>query len=394
MYKKTIYACYAGYITQAVVNNLAPLLFVLFMSTFAIPLSEIAFLTTFNFLTQLSVDLVSAGIVDQIGYRFSAVAAHVFAAAGLIALAILPQIMPPFAGLLVACILYSIGGGLIEVIISPIVEACPSEDKARAMSLLHSFYCWGSAGVIIISTLMMHVFGKHNWFILPLFWSLLPIVNGIVFTRVPINTLVSDHEHFNIGALLKNKLFLLMAVLMVMAGASELAMSQWASAFAEAGLHVSKEIGDLAGPCMFALLMGSSRLLYSRYGKAENLSKMIRYSAVLCIAAYLLASLSPSAPLALLGCAVCGFSVGIFWPGIFSIASEAMAGGTAMFALLALAGDIGCSLGPTVVGQMAGFFHDSLNIGLLCAVIFPVCLLVCMGFFVSINSSKRKEEKI
>ena len=374
----TIRACYAGYITQAIVNNLSPLLFVLFMNRYGIPLEKITFLTTFNFLTQLCVDMIAAKYTDRVGYRTCAVAAHIFSAGGLVCLALLPGMFrDPFAGLFVSCILYAIGGGLIEVIISPIVEASPSENKAAAMSLLHSFYCWGSLAVILISTLVLRFAGQEHWQILPLLWALLPAVNAVIFTRVPIHTLTAKDEGMGIRELFQNGLFQLFFILMIASGASELSMSQWASAFAEKGLQVSKTAGDIAGPCFFALLMGLSRLFYGKYGEKIDLLKYIRFSCVLCIVSYLLAALSPSPVIALFGCGLCGLSVGILWPGVFSLASARLPkGGTAMFALLALAGDVGCSAGPTLVGQAASFFGNDLRIGLLTAGLFPVILLL------------------
>ena len=380
-FKDTIHACYTGYITQAIVNNLSPLLFVLFMDRFSITLEKITFLTTLNFFTQLCVDLLSARFTDRVGYRTCAVAAHVFSFAGLVSMAVLPMKMAdPFTGLLIACILYAVGGGLIEVIISPIVEASPSEHKASAMSLLHSFYCWGSLAVILISTLVLRAAGSAHWQILPLLWSLVPLVNTYVFTRVPINTLTEKDEGMTIRQLFGTKLFLLFFVLMIASGASELSMAQWASAFAEKGLHISKTAGDIAGPCFFALMMGITRVFYGKYGEKIDLLLFIRCSCVLCIAAYLIASCVQVPQIALLGCGLCGLSVGILWPGVFSLASERLPkGGTAMFALLALAGDIGCTAGPTLVGQMAGLLGENLKLGLLTAVIFPVILLVA-GF--------------
>ena len=248
--KHTIFACYAGYITQAIVNNLSPLLFVIFRDTFDLPLSEITLLITINFLIQLCVDCLSAVFVDKIGYRKCIVAAHVFAVAGLASLAILPFIMPPFAGLLVSVFLYAVGGGLIEVLISPIVEACPTDNKASVMSLLHSFYCWGTVAVILLSTLFLTLAGRENWQILALLWAVFPLVNAVFFTQVPIAPLTEEGEGMKTRELFKSGLFWIFVVLMVASGASEQAMSQWASAFAELGLGVSKTVGDLAGPCM------------------------------------------------------------------------------------------------------------------------------------------------
>lgn len=379
-WRHTQYASYLGYITQAIVNNLAPLLFLIFQEVYRIPLEQITLLVTVNFCVQLSVDMLSTRFVDKIGYRPCIVAAHFFAAAGLAGLGVFPRLLPdPFVGLLAAVFLYAIGGGLIEVLVSPIVEACPTENKASVMSLLHSFYCWGSVGVILLSTLFLGAFGKSAWTVLTLLWALLPLFNAFWFWRVPIARLTEEGEALPLGKLFSQKLFWIFAALMVAAGACELSMSQWASAFAESGLGVSKTVGDLAGPCFFAVLMGCARVVYAKVGHKLNLLNAQWMCGLLCVAAYLLAALSPVPVLALLGCGLCGFSVGILWPGTFSVAARYLPkGGTAMFALLALFGDLGCTGGPTLVGFVSGAFGGELKMGLLAAVVFPVFLILAV----------------
>ncbi len=378
-YQKTMYACFVGYIVQAIVNNFVPLLFLTFESSYNIPLSQITMLITFNFGIQLIVDLLSTKFVDRIGYRVSIVMAHVFAAVGLIGLVILPDLLPnAFAGLLIAVVIYAIGGGLIEVLISPIMESCPTENKEKAMSLLHSFYCWGHVGVVLISTLFFKLFGIENWKILALIWALIPIVNGIVFCKTPIASLIEEGETgMSIRDLCKSQIFWILMLMMVCAGASEQAVSQWASTFAEQGLGVTKTIGDLAGPMAFAVLMGSARAFYGKFGEKIDLDKFMMGSSILCVAAYLCISLSPSPFISLVGCAVCGLSVGIMWPGTFSKASATLRnGGTALFALLALAGDVGCSGGPTLVGFVTGQVSNNLKLGILVGIVFPILLIV------------------
>ena len=378
-YQLTMYACFVGYIVQAIVNNFLPLLFVTFQKTYSIPLTQITLLITLNFGIQLVIDMLSAGFVDKIGYRASTIIAHVCAATGLVLLTVLPEAFPdPFAGILLAVFIYAIGGGLIEVLISPILEACPTDNKEKAMSLLHSFYCWGHVGVVLISTLFFTLFGIENWKILAVCWAVVPAVNIILFAKAPIYSL---HEEGETGLTLKQlftrKVFWVMMLMMLCAGASEQAVSQWASTFAEQGLGVSKTIGDLAGPMSFAALMGLSRLLYGKFGDRLDLDKFMRMSCLLCIAAYLCISLVPLPAVGLVGCAVCGFSVGIMWPGTFSKASAAVkGGGTALFAMLALAGDVGCSGGPTLAGFISGCFNGELRAGILAAIVFPVLLLV------------------
>ncbi len=377
-YNKTITACFVGYIVQAIVNNFTPLLFLFFQNSYHIPLSQITLLVTFNFGIQLLVDLLSVGFVDKIGYRASMVAAHVLSAAGLILLTILPDILPtPFAGILIAVMVYAVGGGLLEVLVSPVVEACPSDNKEKAMSMLHSFYCWGHAGVVLLSTLFFFVVGIENWKILAVIWALIPAANAFVFARVPIATLIEEGESgLQLKDLFRLKLFWILFIMMICAGASEQAVSQWASTFAEKGLGISKTAGDLAGPMAFAILMGTSRLFYGKYGDRIQLDRFMVYSCCLCILSYLGISLLPIPQLSLIACALCGLSVGIMWPGTFSKASAALPkGGTAMFALLALGGDIGCSGGPTLVGMVSGALGDNLKAGTLAGIIFPVLLL-------------------
>ena len=364
---------------QAIVNNFVPLLFLTFESSYNIPLSQITMLITFNFGIQLIVDLLSTKFVDRIGYRVSIVMAHVFAAGGLIGLVVLPDLLPnAFAGLLIAVVIYAIGGGLIEVLISPIMESCPTENKEKAMSLLHSFYCWGHVGVVLLSTLFFKLCGIENWKILALIWAAIPIVNGIVFCKAPIASLIEDGETgMSLRDLCRNQMFWILMLMMVCAGASEQAVSQWASTFAEQGLGVTKTIGDLAGPMAFAILMGSARAFYGRFGENIDLDKFMMGSSLLCVIAYLCISLSPSPLISLVGCAVCGLSVGIMWPGTFSKASATLKnGGTAMFALLALAGDVGCSGGPTLVGFVTGQMSNNLKLGILAGIVFPILLIV------------------
>lgn len=381
-YNHTIYACYIGYITQAIVNNFAPLLFLTFQSTYSISIDKITFLVTMNFGVQLIVDFLAAKFVDKIGYRTCVVTAHIFSAIGLAGLAILPSMFGNhYIGLLISIFFYAIGGGLIEVLVSPIVEACPTEKKEAAMSLLHSFYCWGHVLVIISSTLFFMFIGIEHWRILACLWAIIPLINAFYFFNVPIQTLVEEDEGISIRGLFKVKIFWVLLLLMICAGASEQAMSQWASAFAEAGLNVSKTIGDLAGPCSFAILMGCSRVFYSKFSEKIKLKNFMIISGVLCIVSYLIASLATNPIIGLIGCGLCGLSVGVLWPGTFSIASRTLrTGGTAMFAFLALAGDVGCSLGPTVVGTVSGAFQDDLKIGFLVAIIFPVFLILGLAY--------------
>lgn len=378
-YNKTVVACFVGYIVQAIVNNFAPLLFLTFQRTYEIPLSQITMLVTINFGVQLLVDLLAIGFVDRIGYRASMVLAHIFSAAGLISLTILPEVFPnAFAGILASVIIYAVGGGLLEVLVSPVMEACPSDNKEKAMSMLHSFYCWGHVGVVAVSTLFFQFVGISNWKILAVAWAIIPLGNMIAFTKVPIASLIEEGESgYTIGKLFSMKMFWVLLIMMICAGASEQAVSQWASVFAEKGLGISKMAGDLAGPMAFAVLMGLSRAFYGKYGDRIHLEKFMIFSSILCIISYLWISLIPSPIISLIGCGICGLSVGIMWPGTFSKAAAVIPkGGTAMFALLALGGDVGCSGGPTLVGMVSSALQDNLKMGILAGIIFPLLLLV------------------
>lgn len=391
-YRHTLAACFVGYVTQAIVNNFAPLLFLVFQTEFSIGLDKITLLVTVNFVTQLTVDAVSAKAVDRIGYKPCVIAAHLFCAAGLVGLALFPSVGDAFAGLLCAVILYAIGGGLIEVLVSPIAEACPTTDKTGAMSLLHSFYCWGSAAVVLISTVVLAATGQSEWRWLAAGWAVVPLLNALYFVFVPVGKLRQEEGGTRLSKLLGTRMFWLFALMMLCAGAAELAMSQWASAFAESGLMVSKATGDLFGPCLFAVLMGVARVIYARFGSRMSAPVAIACSCVLCVVAYLIAALSPIPALGLVGCALCGLSVGIFWPATFSLAIGTMPkGGTALFALLSLAGDLGCTVGPTLVGLVSDTKGGDLSGGLLLGAIFPAVLAVCATVLIASTRKKRDD---
>ena len=377
-YQKTLIACYLGFITQAIAANFAPLLFLTFHRTYQISLGRIAFISTAFFFTQLLVDLFCAKYVDRIGYRRSVIASEVFSAAGLIGLAFLPSLLPdPYVGILISVIIYAMGSGLIEVLVSPIVEACPFDNKDSVMSLLHSFYCWGSVGVILLSTIFFAIFGIENWRILACIWALIPLYNTFNFISCPIESLTEEGEGLSIRQLCHIPIFWLALVLMVCAGASEISMAQWVSAYVESALGISKSIGDIIGPCLFAVMMGTSRSFYGKYGEKIDLMKFMIGSGALCLVCYLLSALAPLPFLNLVGCAVCGFSVGIMWPGTISIASKKIPlGGTAMFALLAMAGDLGGSVGPGIVGFVTQNANDNLKVGMLAGCVFPTVLVL------------------
>ena len=386
-YKKTLIACYLGFITQAIAANFAPLLFLTFHKSFQIPIGKIALISTTFFFTQLVIDILCAKTVDRIGYRKCIVASEVFSALGLICLAFLPDVFPdPFVGIIISVIIYAMGSGLIEVLCSPIVEACPFDHKEAVMSLLHSFYCWGSVGVILLSTLFFTLFGIENWRLLACIWALVPLYNIYNFVTCPIEQLVEEGKGLAIKDLLKLPMFWISIILMICAGASELSMAQWASAYAESALGLSKTLGDLIGPCLFAIMMGISRTIFGKFGEKLDLMKYMMFCGGLCLICYIAASTSQSPMVGLLGCVICGFSVGIMWPGTISVSSKRMPrGGTAMFALLAMAGDLGGAFGPSLAGVVTQACGDNLQRGMLAGSIFPLVLVICVLVLIRTN---------
>lgn len=408
-FKNTVFACYRGYITQGIVNNLSPLFFVLFQNKFSISYSLISALILCNFVTQVITDMLSVKYVDRIGYRKSAVIAHALAFLGLVMQGTLPNVLPaPYVGLVLATIVNGVGGGLIEVIISPIVDSCPGDAKASAMSLLHSFYCWGQVGVVLITTLLLRLIGEDLWFILPILWSLLPLYNLFRFLKVPLMPTVPEEEKTPLKTLFTSKIFLVALLLMLCAGASELAMSQWSSLFAERALGVTKVIGDLLGPCLFAVFMGIGRTIYGVWGEKIHLTGAMVFCAALCILCYLGTALFENPWLSLLSCALCGFSVSLMWPGTFSLTSAAYPkGGTAMFGILAVLGDVGCSVGPALMGAVSGAVSGNANIaasfpnltadqlglksGMLFSAVFPAFILIGVLLLTRFHKSANKK---
>lgn len=379
-YKTTMLGCFAACGVQAIIINFPPLLFVYFQDTYHIPLSQITLLVTVTFVVQLVTDFLATQFVDRIGYRASMLFAHVAAVIGLVALTVLPEIMDPFTGLLIAVSVYSVGGGIIEVLASPLIESCPTDNKEKAMSLMHSFYCWGLVCMVLISTVFFRVFGIHNWKIMALIWAIIPVVNALLFIKTPIAPLIASGEKgMTMGQLLKNRTFWLLAIIMICSGASEHGVAMWSSAFAERGLNVDKTLGDLAGPMAFAAVMGTVRSIHGKYGEKMDLDKLLLGSAALCVLAYLTATLFRSPIINLIGCGLCGVAVALMWPGTMSKAAATLpTGGTAMFALLALAGDVGCTAGPTLVGMISDAVGGNMKAGLLAGTAFPAVLLICL----------------
>ena len=377
----TLYACYLGYISQAIINSLLPLLFVILQENFRLSVTQIGFMVTYNFIIQILVDLIAVKYADRIGYRRCMVIAHIASAVGVAGLSVFPFILPnPYAGLLICITVYAMGGGLIEALVGPIVQALPLERKESAVNILHSFYCWGHAAVVILTTLFFKSAGTNNWRLLCLLWAIVPACNLILCSICPMYQLESDSESSGIRGMFSNKRYLLFVLLMICAGAAEHAMVQWSSFFAEEGLQITKAVGDLLGPCMFALLMGTSRAVYGAFGDRFPLQKVLILAGLVCVGSYLLAVFSPIPIISLIGCGFCGLSVGLMWPGAFNLCAKFCPNGTtAMFAFLAVAGDLGCSAGPSVVSAVAAAFNGQIKAGLLVASVFP--LILSVGIF-------------
>lgn len=384
-YISTKIACYTGYFVQAIINNLAPLFYVVFQNEFGINYTKISWLIMLNFVTQLFVDIISVKVISKLGYRVSIVLAHIFSSVGLCLLGILPRAMEnSYIGLVIPIIIYAIGSGLIEVLVSPIVEGLPLENKSGEMSLLHSFYCWGQMSVVLLTTVAIKFAGSANWVYAPICWAIIPFINMFMFMKVPIFPPVPEGEdEMKVSELFKSGTFILLAVLMLCSGASELAMSQWASTFAEKSLGVDKLTGDLLGPCLFAFLMASGRVVFGLVGDKIDIKKVLGFSAALCVASYLISTLSKNPIASLIGCGLCGLSVATMWPGVFSFAAKIFPrGGTPLFAMLAVFGDFGCAFGPWLAGVVSDGVRastidfDPLKFGLAVSVIFPVTMIV------------------
>lgn len=390
--KHTVSACFVAIMVQALVINLPPLLFITFEKEFDISLVKISALIAISFITQLCMDLAASRLPRLFNRRATMVLGQVAAAVGLLCLALLPEVLPPYTALVIGTVIAAFGSGIIEVLGNPIVESCPIKNKNKILTFLHSFYCWGLVLTVVLSTLFFNLFGVENWRILVCLWACVPAINAIAFMRVPLYHMASEPQSKSENrSIFRSFIFWGLFAVMLCAGAAEQAMSQWASSFAEMGLGVSKSMGDLLGPCAFAVLMGVARTVYAKYSVKLDLAKYMMFSATLCVVAYLLAALAPHPAISLVGCAVCGFSVGIMWPGTICFACENITGGgVKMFALLALAGDIGCTLGPTSAGFIAECFGNDLRASFIFASVFPILMLILIPVILK-NTKPRKK---
>lgn len=389
-YKHTLHSCYLAYVTQAAVVNLAPILFVIFQTEFGLTYQQIGALSLINFLTQLSIDAVAIKTLDKVGYRPAAIGCCACCTLGFLLLAICPAIWPgEFFALCLPVIVYAVGGGLAEVIVSPIADSLPLENKEGSMALVHGAYSWGQAAVVLVSTCTLAIIGHARWQWLPLIWAILPLYNLFRFCRVPLMPTIPDEHRTPLRDLLKNGTLWLFLLVMLCAGASEVAMSQWSSLFAEKALGVNKVLGDIAGPCLFAVFMGLGRIGFGKFGTKWKLSRILLLCALLAIVCYLLTAFFPHPIISLTACALTGLAVSLMWPGTVSLSAAAFPlGGAALFAFLALFGDLGCSVGPWLTGVVSDAVSVSnsdmaLRIGLAAGTIFPLTLFVTLFFLKS-----------
>lgn len=397
-YRLTTISCFVGIFAQAVIINLAALLFMPLMRLHGLTYVQLGTLVAVNFSVQVGSDLVFSGLIDRIGFRRLVLPACLVGSLGLFLFALAPVLLPGrvFAGLLAATAVYSAAGGLLEVLLSPIVNAIPNEEKGAAMSLLHSFYAWGQMATIILTTLFLFLVGERHWQWMVGFWALLPLANFLLFLKAPFPPSVPEEHRLNMGDLIL-KPFCLLAFAAIFFGASaEVLMNQWTSAFMERALLLPKLTGDLFGMCGFALMLGLGRAWHGKYGARFDISKALVAMSALAVLCYLVVALAPGSWPGLLACMVCGFATSLLWPGTLIVASERYPlAGAWMFALLAAAGDVGAGLGPWFTGWVVDHAIDTaaalrleqwlgiggeqaaLRLGILAGTIAPLLALLC-----------------
>lgn len=387
-------ACYVGYVVQAVINNFLPILFIALQDVYGLGYERLARLIIFNFASQIAVDFSAPKIVALFGYRKSAALSQAMAALGLVSMGILPRIMSnTYLAIIISIIIYAIGSGMMEVIISPIIEMLPTKNKSGNMAFLHSFYCWGQAFTIIVTTLLVTVFGYKGWANIPLIWAVIPFLNTFSFFKVPVIEPKGEEKGDSFKSLASSKRFIIYMVMMFCGGACEIAMAEWASLFAQQALGISKVIGDLAGPCAFALFMGTGRVLYGWISKKVDFRKTVIVMSLLCFICYLTVAFCKIPAFSLIACAACGFSVSLFWPGVLSEgAKDFKRGGSVMYGVFALCGDTGCSAGPWIIGIIAD--RLGLNFGFSVAAIFPVIMIIATVLLIKNNDCKISQKAL
>lgn len=391
-YTPTKISAYVGYFVQAIVNNFLPILFVAFQDIYGIGYEKLGRLIVFNFITQMVTDILSPKIISLLGYRKTAVMCQLIAALGLTLAAVLPNVLPnAYIGIVLAVIVYAFASGLMEVIISPMIEMLPTSNKSGNMSLLHSFYCWGQAITTVGTTLLLSAFGYRGWTYIPLIWAIVPFINAFSFIRVPIVEPQPERKSDSFRVLFSDRRFRVFMLIMLCAGASEIAMAEWASVFAQNALGVSQIAGDLAGPCAFSLFMGLGRLLYAAFSEKISYRSTVIVLGLCCAVCYYIAAFASIPIFALAACALCGFTVSILWPGTISAGAVAFPRGDAvMFSVFAMCGDIGCCIGPWLLGVVAE--HFTLNIGFAVSSFFPLLMVALAIFFIKEQRSVSVEK--
>lgn len=389
-YLPTKLAGYVGFIVQAIVNNFLPILFIVFQDVYGLGYEKLGRLIVINFATQMFIDFITPKIIHKLGYRRAAFLCQFTACVGLCLMAVLPRFMSnTYLAIIISIVFYATGSGLMEVILSPMIEMLPTGNKSGNMAVLHSFYCWGQTVVVPLTTLMVFIFGRENWTYIPLVWAVVPFVNMFTFLRVPIVEPDSEEKQSTFLELARTPKFVVYMVMMLCAGASEIAMSQWSSLFVEQALGVSKAIGDIVGPCLFALFMALGRVIYASLSKKVSFTRLLIWLNLLCFICYVMVALCHIAVLSLVFCALCGLSVSISWPGIYSAGARTFkTGGAVMFSAFAMCGDTGCALGPGLVGLVAEY--TNLNVGFLVAAVFPLIMVICSIYILKNRVAKNK----
>lgn len=399
-YQLTTISCFVGIFCQAVSSNITAILFIPLMTLYGLSYVHLGLLVGINFTTQVLVDIIASRLVDRYGFRVFVLPSDILAVIGLVLFGLTPVLFDNIlTGLVFSTIIFSASCGLQEVMLSPIVNAIPHNDKGPAMALMHSFYAWGQVATIIITTLFLFFFGIENWQVIVFLWALVPLVNFFMFLAAPFPGVIHENQRMTMRDLIL-KPFYLVALLAIMGGAAtELVMNQWSSTFSEKVLELPKVTGDILGMCGFAVFLGLGRVLYGRYGSKINMNNVLVGSAAAAVVCYIAVAISPLPAISLAACAVCGLAASLLWPGTLVITAEKYPlAGAWIFAILAAAGDIGAASGPFAAGVITDLTRQmpsilqfaaslqllpdqfAIRIAILLSAIFPLFTLACHWF--------------
>ena len=379
-YKITKYTCYLFYVLQGTLLNLTPLLFVPLMEQYGLSYMKLGALASVNFATQLIVDIVLSKLTDKHRYRISLRLSASAAFIGYMIFAWAPgRLGDPYTWLLIGTVVYSIGAGLMEITISPLIHALPDKAKGKSMAILHSFYAWGVVLTVIVSTSVLAIIGRDKWNFIVTGWLIVPVIGFILSCIMPVPKPESGENERTAGSfrILIKPAFILFLAMIFFGSCAEAVMTQWSSAFLERAVGLDKLIGDIAGMSMFALMLGLCRMASAALDKKISLSTYMMLGTIGAVICYIIVSVSNVAAVSLIFCALTGFMVGMLWPGTLVLAADAFPkAGAWLFAYLAVAGDLGGVFGPWITGAIAD--RSGLNAGLGAAAIFPVIGLICM----------------